>query len=160
MIIGNQSSDKLGEFDFNEVVGRYQSRRKPRGGARELPCDLMCAALRYVCSGPTRAELQRMEQFTKQQLDEPALPSYSSSSSSPSSSSSMGMGMMRMPGAKRGRKMPPDIDSFLGPLSPNRLGSGSGGGGSNESSERPLGIDDLAFITITPEAVGSSEVSH
>lgn len=109
-----------------------------------------------VCSGPTRAELQRMEQFTKQQLDEPALPSYSSSSSP--SSSSMGMGMMRMPGGKRGRKMPPDIDSFLGPLSPNRLGSS--GGGTKENSERPLGIDDLAFITITPEAVGSSEVSQ
>ena len=97
-----------------------------------------------------------MEQLTKQQLDEPALPPYPSSSSSSSpSSSSMGM-MMRMPGGKRGRKMPPDIDSFLGPLSPNRLG----GGGTIESSERPLGIDDLAFITITPEAVGSSEVSQ
>ena len=98
-----------------------------------------------------------MEQLTKQQLDEPALPPY------PSffpllplpPPSSMGM-MMRMPGGKRGRKMPPDIDSFLGPLSPNRLG----GGGTIESSERPLGIDDLAFITITPEAVGSSEVSQ
>ena len=56
--------------------------------------------------------------------------------------------------------MPPDIDSFLGPLSPNRLG----GGGTIESSERPLGIDDLAFITITPEAVGQvrsvSDVSY
>ena len=104
--------------------------------------------------------MQRMEQFTKQQLDEPSLPPYpstsSTSSSSTSSSSPMSMGMMRMPGGKRGRKLPPDIDSFLGPLSPNRMGGG--GSGSNESLERPLGIDDLAFITITPEAVGSNEV--